>query len=205
MNECHKLALNVLKHLYVDANPFLNNDEIKIKKELKKLNRQMDEILNKNYTNIDYIHQNIQTISNQITEYITILNVYLFNPLCRQRGQLFASILQEYLCKNNGQKLDLLYHLLANLGIILSGCIYIYVQDVSKSNKEPTFIDINEFLQNLTNPKYRFSKSRVKNCIQTTYKEHGKQALTMARLLLIQSKQLRESITKYCFKYCFLL
>lgn len=198
MNECHSLAINILKNLYIDTEPFLNNDDVKIKKELKKITRQIDNIFDQRYITIDYIKQNIQTISNKISEFTAILNLYLFNPLCKQRGQIFSSVLQEYLCKNNGQKLDMLYHLLANLGIILSGCIYIYIQDNTKSGKTPDFIPINKFLSNLTNPKYRFSKTLVKNCIQTTYKENGNQSLNMARLLLIQSKQLRQSIVKYC-------
>ncbi len=47
----------------------------------------------------------------------------------------------------------------------MSGCIYIYIDNPKNKNQPIDFIKLEEFLQNLTNPSYRFSKSKVKECV----------------------------------------
>ena len=195
MEDCHKLVIGIVKNLSIDTIPFQTNNEIEIKKQLKSLTKQIDSIIKQKYT-IKTIRENILSISNKITEYMTILNLYLFNQFCRQRGQLFGSILQEYLCKNNGRNLDLLYHFTTNLGILLSGCIYIYIDNPKNKDKEPDYIDLQTFINNLSNPSYRFSKTKVKECIKNY--QGDRQSLVLARILLLQSINLRKSIVKFC-------
>lgn len=198
MEECHKLAIGILKNLPIDITHFQNNNEMGIKQELKSLIKQIDLILKQKYTNMNQIQ--IDKISTQVSEFMSILDLYLFNTLCKKRGQLFSGILQEYLCQNNAKNLDLIYHLITNLGIIMSGCIYIYIDNPQYKNKLVDFIKLEEFLQNLTNPSYRFSKSKIKECIQTNYTQIGLHSLILARLLLVQAINLRKSIKKYCPK-----
>lgn len=195
MEDCHRLVIGIVKNLSIDTIPFQMNNDVEIKKQLKSITKQIDSILKQKYT-IKIIRENVLLISNKISEYMTILDLYLFNQFCRQRGQLFGSILQEYLCKNNGRNLDLLYHFTTNLGIILSGCIYIYIDNPKNKDKEPDFVSLDVFINNLSNPQYRFSKTKLKECIKNH--QGDRQSLVLARILLLQSINLRKSITKFC-------
>jgi hypothetical protein len=190
MEECHKLVIGIVKNLSIDIIPFQTNNNIEIKKQLKSLTKQIDSIIKHKYVSVDIIKKNILSISNKISEFMTIMDLYLFNQFCKQNGHLFGSILQEYLCKNNGLNLDLLYHFTTNFGIILSGCIYMYI------DKEPEYISLDIFMNNLSNPQFRFSKTKIKECIKNYQGE--KQSLVLARILLLQSINLRKSITKFC-------
>lgn len=195
MEDCHRLVIGIVKNLSIDTMPFQTNNDVEIKKQLKSLTKQIDSILKQKYT-IQTIRENILFISNKISEYMTILDLYLFNQFCKQRGQFFGYILQEYLCKNNGRNLDLLYHFTTNLGILLSGCIYIYIDNPKNKDKEPDFVNLDVFVNNLSNPRYRFSKTKLKDCIKNH--QSDRQSLVLARILLLQSINLRKSITRYC-------
>jgi hypothetical protein len=76
----------------------------------------------------------------------------------------------------------------------MSGCI----DNPKNKNRLVDFVKLEEFLQNLTNPSYRFSKNKIKECIQTNYTTIGIQSLVLARLLFVQAINLRKSIKNYC-------
>ena len=199
MEHCHQLAIRTLVHLNVNPEPFQNNDENGIKQELRNLIKQMDVIFRTQYTSINDIKKHIPLIANQVKEFETILLLYLFNDFCKQRGQLYASVLQQYLCKDNGKRINMLYHLLMNLGLIMSGCHhYMFKNDRHNKGKNLIFIDEATYLQNLSSPEYRFSKTNVHQCIVDTYQAQGVTNLRMARVLLIQSLELRRNVQKFC-------
>lgn len=200
MEICHKLAIKIIAHFNIQTRPFIENDELNIKKELTKITKQLDSTIHKKYSTIDELEHDIPIISQQIKEFDVLLDLYLFNDFCKNRGKLFACYLQEYLCKNKSQNLIILYHYLTNLGLIMSGCIYIYKRDKKNKNNPVQYIDSKTFLQVLDNPMFQFSKSKVKDCINAKT-IHDKINLNMARTLLISSLELRHSIKKYCPEY----
>ncbi len=123
MEECHMLAFKSLRHLHVHSESFRINNEPGIQQELKKLTKQIEnKVFHVKYTTIQEVQNNIQSMADQIAEFVVILDIYLFRDVCKTRGKLFACILQEYLCKNEGKRVNMLYHLLMNLGLIMSGC-----------------------------------------------------------------------------------
>ncbi len=73
-----------------------------------------------------------------------------------------------------------------------------YLYNKNNKNQQPTYVDDKTFLQNLSNPEYRFSKTSVRQCIQNMYTIHGQTNLITARLLLINSLDLRKKVVKFC-------
>lgn len=94
-----------------------------------------------------------------------------------------------------------LYHFVANVGIIMSGCSRIYFNNPGLKGTKPVVIrDPEFFLKNILNLSYRLSKSSIKTCIAKNYKEVGLRNLLAARALLNISINFRKEIKNICIK-----
>lgn len=203
MAQCHELV--ALSSLYLIKNrvPFQTNDAKKIKIELHNVIKTMDGIIQHKYTTLKEFHSDIfdNVLPEMIHEFITIVLAYLRNPLCIKGDSSFINIFRDYLCHRHCKQLNLLYHFVANAGIIMSGCTRIYLSDSSLKGKEPDIIEEPEFfLQQILNSKYRVSKSNIKACILSTFKKTGLRNLMVARALIEDAIQLRKETKNICKK-----
>ncbi len=119
-------------------------------------------------------------VSEIFREFYYIIYAYLVEPVCQTGDRGYGNIIKKYLCTNGAKNLVVLYHFIANVGIIESGCTRIYLYDRTKKittdtteiepieSETPAHIisDENTFVQNINNPSFRISKREVKKCVE---------------------------------------
>lgn len=199
MMECHKLAFSQLSLLTADATPFLIGDEKAIKIEIKKIQRQIQNIINETFNDVASAIERIPKVSQMLSEFFNFFHIYLSNNACKSRGLLFAGILQDFLCKQNDARpinYNIIYHLMANYGLIMCGCLRLYQYNAGLKGQEPVIVPVTTALSQLRNPAYRFSKSSVRDCIENV--STSLPDLILARKLLVQSLTFRQKFSMVC-------
>lgn len=201
MAECHKSIALSSVYLIRDRVPFETNDSVNIKIELRRIIKVVDQIVQRKYRRVQDFYSDMHNaqIQEWVHEFINMTLTYLREPLCVKGDLSFIDIFINYLCSYNCKKLNILYHYLANAGIIMSGCTRIYFNDSSLKGTEPTIIDDPEFfLRQIINAKYRVSKTRVKKCILETFQKTGVRHLMLARALIVDATRLRKETKNIC-------
>ena len=131
MAECNKFVLLSSTHLIDNRNAFRTNDSAKIKDELLKMIQTIDNIIHRKYGRVQDFYSDIYDnhLSELLHEFINIALIYLRHRSCIKGDSSFINIFRDYLCAYNCKNLNILYHYLANAGVIMSGCTRIYLND----------------------------------------------------------------------------
>ena len=203
MEDCHKHAAIIGTYLIENKQAFRTNDKKEIEKELYNILKRIDDIIYHEYKNIDIlkhaIHDPHFPLASVLKEFYMLINLYMYEPMCIKNERVYANIFREYLCNKGAKNLTILYHFIANIGIIMAGCTRIYLVDKNKKGEIPSIISDNTFfLQHINDTSYRVSKSNVKECIKTTFKSIGLGNILMAQTLLNISQDFRNHINKFC-------
>jgi hypothetical protein len=202
MEKCHRYVLNLAPHLIKNKNAFKTNDKSAIESELNTILYKIDEIVHHTH-DIDTLTRSIYDqdypLSEVFREFYHIIIAYMNEPICRTGEREFINIFRTYLCSKGAKNLTILYHFIANIGIVKLGCTRLYLVDKSKSGKEAEIISSGEFLmQNILSTSYRLSKSKVEECIRAKYKKIGLSNILIARTLLSISRDFRSHVQKFC-------
>lgn len=203
MAECHKFVLLSSTHLIDNRNAFRTNDSAKIKDELLKMIQTIDNIVHRKYGRVQDFYSDIYDnhLSELLHEFINIALIYLRHRSCIKGDSSFINIFRDYLCAYNCKNLNILYHYLANAGVIMSGCTRIYLNDSTLKGTDPVIIDNPQFFLNeILNAKYRVSKTKVKTCIIETFQKTGVRHLRFARVMLEDAMLLRKETKNICKK-----
>lgn len=201
MEICHLQALTILRPFDIVSTPFLNCDVMRIKTELKRVNNMVREILNECFDDVPSAIQRIPESSEKLSSFMNLVHHYGTN--CHREGRIFANILQGFLCEkiNNDQiTFSVIYHLLANYGLLMCNCLLLYVTDKSRKGHDPIDIPVIEALRNMTNANYRFSQNHITLCISKS--DTSLYDLKFARTLINQSLTMRRILfSKICPVY----
>ncbi len=207
MDKCHKHVALLAPRLIQNKSAFENNDKKEIKRELHNIINRIQHIIYST-KNLRHIIDTRFPISEIFREFYYIIYAYLVEPICKVGDRDYRNIIRDYLCEHGARNLVILYHFIANVGIIESGCTRIYLYDRTKKmattstetesmSTEHIINDENTFVQNINNPLFRISKSEVKKCIErVATKDINK--LLIARTLLAISKDFRTTIEDFC-------
>lgn len=203
MAECHDFVVMLSVYLIRDRVPFKTNDKNNIQIELHNTIQTIDNIIHRKYKRVKdfYVDIGNHHIPELVHEFINIALAYLRHGPCIKGDSSFINIFRDYLCAQNCRNLNMLYHYLANAGIIMSGCTRIYLNDSSLKGTDPMIIDDPEFFLNeILNSKYRVSKTKVKTCIHETFQKTDARHLMLARALIEDAMRLRKETKNICKK-----
>lgn len=204
MEECHGYVAIVAPHLIQNKHAFESNDMEAIQAELRLVLSKIDRVVHRNYdlkSLVKAVHEDRDfPLSDIFREFYTLVMTYLSDPRCIGHDErVYANIIRSYLCDKGARNLAILYHFIANIGLIMAGCTRIYLVDKTNRGKHIDIItDPEFFLAHIHDPVYRVSKSRVKECLETTRQRTGLSDLLVARSLISISRSFRRSIAKTC-------
>ena len=134
---CNKYVIMNCHYIIDNRTAFENNNTPLIKQELRNIMNKIDRIVNKRYINITDLKNDVYNKNNpmidMIKDFLFIITTYTNNHICKQGDREYVKIIRNYLCLNGCKNMNNLYHFIANVGIIMSGCsrIYINIQDSS--------------------------------------------------------------------------